>query len=327
MTLPPPLPPPCAEVQARPRLLVVDDQPINIQTLYQIFQADHEVFMATSGAQALEFCQRHRLPDLILLDIVMPGMDGLEVCRRLKEDPLTADVPVIFVTGLSRPEEETVALEVGAVDFISKPVNPAVVRARVRTHLTLKAQSDRLRELAFLDGLTGIANRRHFDEALDIEWRSAIRCGEPLALLLIDIDHFKRYNDHYGHQAGDACLQAVAAAISRHAARPHDLAARYGGEEFACLLAGSTLAGAQAKARAIGLEVERLQLPHADSPAATHVTVSVGVAVSLPAPDGAAHQLVAQADAALYQAKADGRNRHASAPAPARYEAWLQARG
>ena len=311
----------------RARLLIVDDQPINIQTLHRIFQGDHDVFMATSGEQALQFCRSQRLPDMILLDIVMPGMDGLEVCRRLKAEPLTADIPVIFITSLSSPQEETTALEAGGVDFISKPVNPAVVRARVRTHLTLKAQSDRLRALAFIDGLTGIANRRRFDEALDVEWRSAIRCSEPLALLLIDIDQFKRYNDHYGHPAGDACLQAVAATIARHAARPHDLAARYGGEEFACLLGGSTLAGAQAKAEAIRHAVEELQLEHATSAVAPHVTVSLGVAVCLPAQGDEAQQLLAGADAALYQAKADGRNRQASAPAGMRYLAWLEQRG
>ncbi|SDM40209.1 response regulator receiver modulated diguanylate cyclase [Oryzisolibacter propanilivorax] len=312
--------------QARPRLLVVDDQPINIQALHRVFQADYEVCMATSGAQALEFCRHHRLPDVILLDVLMPGMDGLQVCRRLKADPLTADIPVIFVTGLTSPEEETAALEAGGVDFISKPVNPAVVRARVRTQLTIKAQSDHLRSLAFLDGLTGIANRRRFDEALATEWRSALRCGEPLALLMIDIDHFKRYNDHYGHQAGDACLQAVARTIERHAARPHDLAARYGGEEFVCLLAGSTLAGAQAKAEALRQAVADLRQAHADSPVAPHVTVSVGVAVQLPAPGGEADALLAAADAALYQAKHAGRDRCITAPPPERYLAWERSR-
>ena len=189
---------------ARPRLLVVDDQPINIQTLYQVFHADHEVFVATSGEQALAFCRGNPLPDLILLDVVMPGLDGLAVCQQLKADPVLANIPVIFVTACMDPADETRALEAGGVDFITKPVNPMVVRARVKTHLTLKAQEDFLRSLVFVDGLTGVANRRRFDEALLSEWRQCRRAGTPLALLMIDIDHFKRYNDHYGHPTGDA---------------------------------------------------------------------------------------------------------------------------
>ena len=210
----------------RPRLLVVDDQPTNIQVLYQIFQADHEVFMARDGEQALAFCRNNPPPDLVLLDVVMPEMDGIEVCRQLKADPVLADIPVIFVTACSEPADETRALESGGVDFITKPVNPAVVRARVKTHLTLKAQGDVLRSLVFVDGLTGVANRRRFDEALQIEWRRCQRKGAPLALLMMDIDHFKRYNDRYGHQTGDACLQQVAATLKAGLQRGHDLVAR-----------------------------------------------------------------------------------------------------
>lgn len=177
---------PLSTLPARPRLLVVDDQPINIQTLYQIFHADHEVFVATSGEQALAFCRGNPLPDLILLDVVMPGLDGLAVCRQLKADPVLANIPVIFVTACMDPADETRALEAGGVDFITKPVNPMVVRARVKTHLTLKAQGDFLRSLVFIDGLTGVANRRRFDEALLSEWRQCQRVGTPLALLMID---------------------------------------------------------------------------------------------------------------------------------------------
>jgi len=293
---------------ARPRLLVVDDQPINIQTLYQIFHADHEVFMATTGQQALDFCHKTP-PDLILLDVVMPAMDGLETCRRLKHEAATADIPIIFVTAQSDPTDETRALEAGGVDFISKPVNPAVVRARVKTHLTLKAQGDLLRMLAFVDGLTGVANRRRFDEALQAEWRRCRRSGTPLALLMIDIDHFKRYNDCYGHQTGDACLQAVATALKERLSRSHDLVARYGGEEFVCLMPECELAAGQAKAEELRAAVAALGIPHADSPTANKVTLSIGVAAVSPSGDDSPHQLVAAADAALYAAKNNGRNR------------------
>lgn len=291
-----------------PRLLIVDDQPINIQALYQAFQADHEVFMATSGEQALDFCRRDP-PDLILLDVMMPGMDGLEVCRRLKADAATADIPVIFVTAQEDPADETRALEAGGVDFIIKPVNRAVVRARVRTHLTLKAQADLLRSLAFIDGLTGVANRRRFDERLFVEWRHCRRGAIPLTLIMIDIDHFKRYNDRYGHQAGDACLQQVAAVIKGNLGRSHDLVARYGGEEFVCLLPDCNPAGAARKAEVLRQAVLALGIPHETSSVAATVTVSLGTATCTPDANASADQLLAAADAALYTAKTGGRNR------------------
>ena len=291
----------------RPRLLVVDDQPINIQVLNQIFQADHEVFMATNGAQALEICT-HNPPDLILLDVVMPEMDGLEVCRRLKANPATADLPIIFVTAQNSPEEETCALEAGGVDFISKPVTPAVVRARVKNHLTLKAQGDQLRAQVFIDGLTGVANRRRFDEALANEWRRCRRSTAPLALIMIDIDHFKRYNDRYGHQAGDTCLQAVAASLKSALGRSHDLVARYGGEEFVCLLPEADMDGTLAKAEYLRQSIEKLAIPHADSDTATVVTISLGVAKLTTSENSDPIDLIRLADLALYEAKAQGRN-------------------
>lgn len=292
----------------RPRLLVVDDQPINIHTIYQIFHTDHEVFAATSGAQALEFC-RHTPPDLILLDVVMPEMDGLEVCRRLKAEPSTADIPIIFVTAQTDPTDETRALETGGVDFITKPANPAVVRARVKTHLTLKAQGDILRGLVFVDGLTGVANRRRFDEMLQAEFRRCRRSATPLALLMIDIDHFKRYNDHYGHPTGDACLQAVASALKGHFTRSHDLVARYGGEEFVYLIPECSQADSRVKAENLRQAVQGLGIPHAASPTDSSVTLSIGVAAFIPDGQNTPQQLVAAADKALYVAKASGRNR------------------
>lgn len=300
--------PACAPLPERPRLLVVDDQPINIQTLYQVFHNDHEVFMSTSGTQALDFC-RNTPPDLILLDVVMPEMDGLETCRRLKADAATADIPIIFVTAQSDPQDETRVLEAGGVDFITKPINPAVVRARVKTHLTLKAQNDLLRSLVFIDGLTGVANRRRFDEALQTEWRRCRRSRTPLTLLMIDIDHFKAYNDRYGHQAGDTCLQSVAAALRGGFSRSHDLVARYGGEEFACLMPECDLAAGQHQAEELRAGVAALGIPHAGSPTASQVTLSIGVAVAHPNGDGASDGLIAAADAALYEAKSGGRNR------------------
>ena len=292
----------------RPRLLLVDDQPINIQILYQLFQDDFEIFMATDGQQALGVCERES-PDLILLDVVMPEMDGLEVCLRLKASPATRAIPVIFVTGQNAPDEEAAGLEVGAVDFISKPISPPVVKARVKTQLKLKALTDQLRGLAFVDGLTGIANRRRFDEACDQEWNFGRRHDVPLGLILIDVDHFKAYNDHYGHQAGDATLQAVATTLKSSLRRPRELATRFGGEEFACLLPGIALSEALQIASSLCRAVQEAGLPHELSTTASVVTVSAGVASEIPGPERSPADLLKQADACLYQAKSQGRNR------------------
>lgn len=293
-----------------PRLLIVDDQQESALVLQRIFEADHSVFIAHGAEQALAHCRDEAvLPDLILLDVVMPGMDGLQLCRSLKADARTAGIPVLFVTAQSTPQDESAALAAGGVDFISKPLNHAVVRARVQTHLMLKAQADQLRNQAMRDGLTGLANRRRFDEALAQEWRAGLRHRRPLALVLIDVDHFKRYNDHYGHPAGDACLHQVARALQQHMERAHDVLARYGGEEFACVLPGMTPEDALHKAQALCASVAALRLPHADSPVADCVTISVGVSVWLFDRTGDGAQLLCDADAALYAAKRAGRNR------------------
>ena len=292
----------------QPRLLVVDDQPANIQALYQAFSADHQVLMATSGEQALKIAMTKQ-PDLVLLDVMMPGMDGHEVCHRLKAEESTRDIPVIFVTAHDDEASETLGLEMGAVDFISKPVNPKIVRARVKTQLTLKAQSDLLRQWVYIDGLTGVYNRRHLDERLASEWARAVRSGTELSVVLLDVDFFKRYNDRYGHQAGDDCLRRLAACLKDSLKRPADLVARYGGEEFVCLLPDTPLAGGLALAEHLRDNVAALALEHADSAAASVVTVSLGVCCKPADTVGSAASLLRGADAQLYQAKAQGRAR------------------
>lgn len=289
------------------RILLVDDQPSNIQTLYRIFHADYEVFFATSGPEALNFCAETP-PDLILMDVIMPGMDGLETCRRLQAQETTQGIPVIFVTAQNEPDDETQAFEAGGVDFISRPINPTVVRARVKTHLTLKAQTDMLKTLVFIDGLTGVANRRRLDEALRMEWRNSQRHAYPLSILMIDIDHFKLYNDYYGHLTGDSCLQAVARCLRKFTQRPHDLVARYGGEEFVCVLPECDAEGARTKAQALCEAIIALKIPHATSPVAPYVTVSIGATTAAPHSEEQAECLLAHADALLYQAKSAGRN-------------------
>jgi diguanylate cyclase (GGDEF)-like protein len=291
------------------RILVVDDAMENIRILHAALQDEHEVMFALDGPRALELA-RTQQPDLILLDALMPGMDGYALCQELLAAPETTDIPVIFVTALNLPEDETRALGAGAADFISKPVNAAVVRARVRTQLTVKRQRDALRALILLDALTGVANRRAFDERLAAEWRRCGRSHLPVALALVDIDHFKLYNDHYGHQAGDNTLIQVASAMRRAAARAQDLVARYGGEEFAILLPQLDARGATGVARRLMAELEQTAIPHAASPTAPQLTVSMGIACMTPGEHSMPADLIQVADALLYKAKAEGRNQY-----------------
>jgi len=307
---------PLASPQRKPRLLVVDDQPIHLQVLYRALAGECQIFMANSGEQSLKVCHEQQ-PDLVLLDVVMPDMDGFEVLQRLKAHPDTKDIPVIFVTAHGGDEIETQCLLAGAVDFIPKPVNPNVVKARVKTHLTLKFQSDFLRDMAFMDGLTSVSNRRHFDERLAMEWGRAQRTGGALSLLLLDVDFFKNYNDHYGHQAGDDCLRQIAALLKAQLRRPSDLVARYGGEEFVCLLPDTGHDDALVMAERMLRAVRGAAIAHLFSQVAPVVTVSLGVASREGADvGGRAAYLLALADAQLYQAKRTGRARVCGARLP-----------
>ncbi|QDD66043.1 diguanylate cyclase [Herbaspirillum seropedicae] len=292
---------------SRPRILLCDDQPINIRLANALLKGDYEIFMATSGLQAIELSEKVT-PDLILMDVNMPGLNGYDTCERLKQNTLTLSIPVIFLTGLKSEEDEVKAFEVGGVDFISKPINGTVLKARVLTHLTLKLQSDFYRNIAVTDSLTGLFNRRKFDSELAEKWELCKRSGQAMSLLLIDIDHFKKYNDHYGHQAGDHCLAEVAHAIRSNFHRSYDCVARYGGEEFACILPMTGREQAIRQAQEVCKAVARRQLPHAHSDASAWVSLSIGVATMI-APDHNASpaSLLALADKNLYAAKANGR--------------------
>ncbi|MGB5854681.1 MAG: diguanylate cyclase [Oceanisphaera sp.] len=290
------------------RILIVDDQPVNIRVLHQVFRGEFEVLMATSGEQAISLCQEQR-PDIVLLDVVMPGLSGHDVCRRLKAGPDTRDIPVIFVTSQNQDGDEALGFEIGAVDFITKPINPIIVSARVRTHLALKLQSDLLRTIAMNDGLTKVANRRKFDEELAISWRAAQREGRVLSLVMLDLDSFKQFNDRYGHQQGDACLVAVANALNQSVRRPHDLVARYGGEEFVCILPDTDSQGAIKLAEVMRTAVKALEIEHLDSAAGGFVSISLGIATQIPNTGASPQSLLAAADEQLYQAKRAGRDR------------------
>lgn len=294
--------------QVKPKLLLVDDQRVNILVLHELFREECEIFMALNGEQALQLC-RTVSPDLVLLDVCMDGLDGHEVCRRLKADPQTHHIPIIFVTGNTAEKDEVYGLELGAVDFIVKPINPVIVKARVNTHLTLKRQNDLLRSLVMLDGLTGVANRRKFDEELARSWLQSLREQAELSVIMIDVDYFKHYNDHYGHLKGDSCLQAIAGALEAAVNRPYDLLARYGGEEFACVLPNTRLKDAVVVAERMLAHVKALQLEHLGSDIGQLVTVSLGVAATTANHAVAPQALVEEADRQLYQAKQAGRAR------------------
>ena len=291
-------------------ILIADDEPTNLDILVDIFEEDYEVSIAVDGNQALDLA-RSALPDLVLLDVMMPGLTGYEVCTQLKQDPATADIPVVFITGLSEDRAETRGLDAGAVDYVTKPINPRIVQRRVANHIDLKKARDRLKQLSITDGMTGLANRRCFDHVLDLEGRRLRRSFEGyLSLILIDVDHFKKYNDTYGHIAGDHCLRAVSGVIQSTVNRATDLAARYGGEEFACILPATPLAGAVEVAERIRKGVMGLNIPHGSSTTAPVVTISVGVAMVRAGADiGDITSVVAIADAMLYRAKMAGRNR------------------
>jgi len=307
---------------AKPSILVVDDTPENIDVLKEALKKDYIVRPALDGATALKIASADPKPDLILLDIRMPGMDGYEVIRRLQADANTREIPVIFVTAASDIESELKGFELGAVDYITKPLSPAIVRARVCIHLELhdarkklekqnqdlKTQTDLLEKIVHLDSLTNISNRRHFDEMLEIEWSRGLRNKTPLSVIVADIDYFKGFNDHYGHVEGDRCLCSVAQCLSSLLQRPTDMVARYGGEEFVAILPVTDIKGAALLAENWRAGVEKLRIPHAVSGAADHVTISVGYATLIPAKDLVPYYLVGVADEMMYQAKESGRN-------------------
>ncbi len=293
-------------------VLIVDDSPENITVLGALFRSEYGIRVATSGEKALRMLDSddfENLPDLILLDVVMTGLDGYEVCRRLKADARTKNIPVIFITGQTSEDDEVRGFTAGAVDYVTKPFSPVVILARVRTHMELKRYRDALVNASYQDGLTGIANRRRFNEYHDLCWNMAVRKNEPLSLIMLDIDDFKKFNDTYGHQEGDACLIRVARCLSGSLKRKTDLAARFGGEEFACILPNVGADGAALVAETILRNVRSLRIPHAASSARNCVTVSIGVATVVPNTNLAAETVIAAADKGLYHAKGDGKDR------------------
>lgn len=294
---------------SRPRLLVVDDDPVTVTLLRSILQSKADIVAAANPAEALELCRAVQ-PDLVLLDIALGSESGFDLCHEMQLRQECSAKPVIFISASVNEADEERAFELGAVDFIRKPISPYIAESRVLTHLALQLQAVLLKQLAHSDGLTGVRNRRIFDQELEREWRECMRDGTPLSLVMIDIDHFKKFNDNYGHLEGDACLRRVAAAIQATLSRPADCVARYGGEEFACILPDTGFEGALAVAENIRAGIAALGIAHRDGATARHtVSASLGVATCFPDSRQDRLALLAEADHQLYRAKELGRDR------------------
>ena len=277
---------------------------------------------AETGAVGIDLFLKER-PDLVLLDIILPDLDGFEVARQIRQMESPGDwTPIIFLSSLNKDKDIEEGIAAGGDDYLLKPISEVVLAAKMRAMqriiqmrqsllvLTRKLDSanQELKRLTSLDGLTGIPNRRHFDEVLDREWRRAMRQGDELAILMCDIDFFKLYNDTFGHQAGYECLCKVAQALTSTMDRGGDLLARYGGEEFVAVLPGTSLSGASHVAAQMRKAVNDLALEHPGSPVG-HVTASFGVASAVAMPETNPQDIVGAADRALYKAKNAGRNR------------------
>ena len=293
---------------ARSTILIVDDDPLNVKLLMNILEADYELLFALDGKKTIELAKEQQ-PDLILLDAIMPEQNGYQTCELLKKDPATEEIPIIFISSLSDDDDEAAGLKCGAIDYITKPINAAIVKTRISNHLELKHVRDLLKQQNNHDFLTGIANRRYFDETLLQEWQAMQYKKEPLGIIMIDIDYFKFFNDYYGHAAGDECLKKVAIAMKAVIARPHDLFARYGGEEFICILPSTSKEGTYCLAEKLCKVVERLAIPHNQSQIGDVVTISLGCTATLPIENRLSSDFMILVDKALYQAKKDGRNR------------------
>lgn len=310
-------------------LLIVDDHLDSLRSLSLLLkESGYHVRKATNGEMALETIQICK-PDLVLLDVQMPGMDGYKVCERLKANPDTCDIPIIFLSASNDTNGKVQAFTVGGADYVTKPFQAEEVLARIRHQIIilrqqqqLTAQNHQLQQIkaalqqanlelhsmANTDSLTQIPNRRCFDQTLEQEWQRLQREQQPLSLILCDIDYFKQYNDRYGHPSGDICLQQVARAIAKCVNRPADTVARYGGEEFVITLPNTDQGGAAALVKTIQTTLQALQIPHAASAAADYITLSAGIACLIPTPETSCQALITAADAALYQAKQQGRN-------------------
>ena len=295
----------------KPTILVVDDMTTTLLLLHDLLKDTYEVKIAKSGTKALEILESPNDIDLILLDIEMPEINGYDVCKRIKNNETIKNIPIIFITGRTSQEDEEYGLNLGAIDYITKPFNKAIVKLRIKNYLDLKIKNDMLEKLSMYDGLTNIRNRRYFDETFEKTFNEIKRDKKSLAVLMIDIDFFKPYNDNYGHGQGDETLRKVAKALEKTIKRASDFVARYGGEEFVILLKDINKDGVEAVANNLLNAVRELKITHEFSKIENYVTVSIGVSYYNSSSDITKLELLLKADETLYSVKNSGRNNFA----------------
>ena len=295
----------------KPTILVVDDMTTTLLLLHDLLKDTYEVKIAKSGTKALEILESPNDIDLILLDIEMPDINGYDVCKRIKNNETIKNIPIIFITGRTSQEDEEYGLNLGAIDYITKPFNKTITKLRLKNYLEMKIKNDMLEKLSMYDGLTNIRNRRFFDETFEKTFSEIKRDKKSLAVLMIDIDFFKPYNDNYGHGQGDETLRKVAKALEKTIKRASDFVARYGGEEFVILLKDINKDGVEAVANNLLNAVRELKITHEFSKIENYVTVSIGVSYYNSSSDITKLELLLKADETLYNVKNSGRNNFA----------------
>jgi diguanylate cyclase (GGDEF)-like protein len=293
-------------------ILIVDDQNSNIMVLTQFLKPDYIIYSAKSGRKAINAAEKHQ-PDVILLDILMPEMDGYDVIEKLKSSEQTKNIPVIFISGFDNADDEEKGLSLGAADYISKPFNPAIIKLRVKNQIQLRNQLRTIERISIHDQLTDVLNRRGFDIRIEMEWLRSIREKSQISLLMLDIDKFKAYNDTYGHLQGDVLLKALAEVIRKSLKRPGDFVARWGGEEFAILLPNTDINGALYIAEQVRQNIEAAVI-HCHDGSETRATACLGVCTQSPTKGCSYDSFMCKADKALYEAKKTGRNKVCQAP-------------
>jgi len=288
-------------------ILIVDDDPINAIVIEDLLSGLYQTKTVHSGESALILCDAQP-PDLILLDVMMDGMSGLETCKTLKNNSQTQHIPIIFITSMHDQDDQNRCWEVGCVDFVAKPVNGVTLRNRIKAHLTLKLQTDLLRRMSFVDGLTGLYNRHLLKDVMVRLISDVNRSKQNLSAMMIDVDWFKGYNDTYGHLEGDECLKSLAGMMMNILQRPMDIAIRYGGEEFLCLLPDTDRQGVEHLAKLMLKSVQNLAIEHKQSEFKV-VTISIGIHTVSNTKNASFENVLTKCDEALYAAKQLGRNR------------------
>jgi len=289
------------------RILVIDDSEANIAALTRILSPYYSVISAKNGPDGIELAKT-KIPDVIILDIIMPEMDGYAVIAILKKSIQTRKIPVVFISGLANAVDEEKGLALGGADYISKPFSDEVVKLRVNNQIRILNYVSTIERLSRTDQLTGLPNRRSFDEKLFSEWKRSRREGKVLSILIIDIDFFKRCNDTFGHLRGDVVIQRIAEIIQKALTRPADFAARWGGEEFIVLLPMTDATGTTFIAEEIRKSVEAATITFKGG-RTTKVTVSIGSCSEIPTDEFSVDDFLHNADLALYTAKNEGRNK------------------